>query len=173
MLRKKSMSVIVGSVVLLTVLGVYLAVSSLDNSETGNGSNKSAAVSTTGVETRSSREENPFGEKVKTPLSEDLIQQYIHAMSHQKVEAEEKWSFFEITPERIDYLLSQLEINKYNYKDRYKQILTNWQNGDFSEAVSDHNFIWRLKNGNVGIATDLLTSKEEKEYIRGQKREKR
>lgn len=120
-----------------------------------------------------SRKENPFNEKVKTPLSEKLIQQYIHAMSHQKVEAEEKWSFYQITDERIDFLLSQLEVNNYKYEPTYEKILTRWKNGDFTEAVSDHNAIWRIQDGNVGIATDLLSSKQEKTYIESRKKESR
>lgn len=177
MLRKKSFTIIVGSVLLFTAIGVYIAVSSLNNAGTTDDINQTDVVSTAGVTTTAPQtktgKENPFGEKVKTPLSEDLIQQYIHAMSHQKVEAEEKWSFFEITDERIDYLLGQLEINNYKSEHTYKEILTSWKEGDFSGAVSDHNKIWRMRNGNIGRATGLLSTKEEKKYIESQKKEKR
>ncbi|PFG04460.1 DUF6241 domain-containing protein [Bacillus sp. es.034] len=173
MLRKKMLSVIVGSVVLLTGLGVYIVVGSLGNSETGNQSTQSDAVSTEGVEMNSSGEENPFGEKVKTPLSEDLMRQYIHAMSHQKVRAKEKWSFFKITDERIDYLLEQLKINKYEDEYVYEDILTSWKEGDYSGVVGDHNTIWRLQDGNIGKATSPLNAEQEKKYIESQKREKR
>jgi hypothetical protein len=176
MLRKKSFTIIVGSVLLLTAIGVYIAVSSLNNAGTTDDPNQSDVVSTAGVTTApqtKTGKENPFGEKVKTPLSEDLIQQYIHAMSHQKVEAEEKWSFFEITDERIDYLLAHLETNNYKSEHTYKEILTSWKEGDFSRAVSDHNKIWSMRNGNIGRATGLLSTKEEKKYMESQKREKR
>jgi Family of unknown function (DUF6241) len=177
MLRKKSFTIIVGSVLLLTAIGVYIAVSSLNNAGTTDDINQTDVVSTAGVTTTAPQtktgKENPFGEKVKTPLSEDLIQQYIHAMSHQKVEAEEKWSFFEITDERIAYLLGQLEINNYKSEHTYKEILTSWKEGDFSGAVSDHNKIWRMRKGNIGVATGLLSTKEEKKYIESQKKEKR
>ncbi|TYS85291.1 DUF6241 domain-containing protein [Rossellomorea aquimaris] len=177
MLRKKSFTIIVGSVLLLTAIGVYIAVSSLNNAGTTDDINQTDVVSTAGVATTAPQtktgKENPFGEKVKTPLSEDLIQQYIHAMSHQKVEAEEKWSFFEITDERIDYLLGQLEINNYKSEHTYKEILMSWKEGDFSGAVSDHNRIWRMRKGNIGVATGLLSTKEEKKYIESQKKEKR
>ncbi|OXS53608.1 hypothetical protein B0G93_14215 [Bacillus sp. V-88] len=173
MLRKKTLSVIVGSVVLLTGLGVYIAVGSLGNSETGAQSSQSEAVSTAGVEMNPSGEENPFGEKVKTPLSENLMRQYIHAMSHQKVRAKEKWSFFKITDERINYLLDQLKINKYEDEYVYEDILTAWKEGDYSGVVGDHNTIWRLQDGNIGKATSPLNAEQEKKYIESQKREKR
>ena len=176
MLRKKSFIVIVGSVVLLTIVGVYLAVGNMNNIQTKKGSNQADVVSTAGVETNApthSGDENPFGEKVKTPLSEDLIREYIHAMSHQKVRAKEKWSFFQITDERIDYLLGQLKINKYEDEYVYEDILTSWKEGDFSGVVEDHNTIWRMQDGNIGKATSPLNAEQEKKYIESQKREKR
>ncbi|MCA1065346.1 DUF6241 domain-containing protein [Rossellomorea sp. AcN35-11] len=176
MLRKKSFTIIVGTVLLLTAIGVYIAVASLNNTSAPDDANQSDVVSTAGVTTTpqtKSGNENPFGEKVKTPLSEDLIRQYIHAMSHQKVKAEEKWSFFEITDERIDYLLGQLDINQYKNEQTYRDILTSWKEGDFSGAVGDHNAIWRMQNGNIGEATAKLSASEEKKYVESQKREKR
>lgn len=177
MLRKKSFTIIVGSVLLLTAIGVYIAVGSLNNTGTTEDTTQTDVVSTAGVETTApqtkSGKENPFGEEVKTPLSESLIRQYIHAMSHQKVKAKEKWSFFEITDERIDYLLGQLEINNYKSEQTYKEILISWKEGDFSGVVGDHNVIWRMQDGNIGKATSPLTAEQEKKYIESQKREKR
>jgi Family of unknown function (DUF6241) len=177
MLRKKSFTIIVGSVLLLTAVGVYIAVGSLNNTSTTEDTTQTDVVSTAGVETTPPQtktgKENPFGEKVKTPLSENLIQQYIHAMSHQKVKAKEKWSFFKITDERIDYLLWQLEINNYKSEQTYKEILTSWKEGDFSGVVGDHNVIWRMQNGNIGKATGKLNANEEKKYMESQKKEKR
>ncbi|MCR8850532.1 DUF6241 domain-containing protein, partial [Rossellomorea sp. SC111] len=133
----------------------------------------SAGVEDQGNQQAEGKDGNPFGEKVKTPLSEVLMQQYIHAMSHQKVQAKEKWSYFKITDERIDFLLNQLEINKYEHEETYKEILTSWKDGDFSNAVSDHNKIWRIQEGTIGKATGLLSPKAEEAYISEQKKEKR
>ncbi|PFA67352.1 hypothetical protein CN378_10930 [Bacillus sp. AFS015802] len=172
-MKRKNVGIIVCSVLLVTAIGVYIALGSLETTPFNEG----GSVSTAGVETDStqniSMDENPFNEKVKTPLREKVIQQYIHAMSHQKVKAEEKWSFYEITDERIEFLLSELKVNNYKYEPTYEKILTRWKNGDFSEAVSDHNAIWRIQDGNVGIATDLLSSKEEKTYMESRKKESR
>jgi hypothetical protein len=184
-MSKKVVGIIIGSVLLLTALGVYIAVGSLDMNRAGNDgtpqdSAEGNAEQTAGVEMNEGGEAkkvseggNPFGEEVKTPLSENLMQQYIHAMSHQKVAAKEKWSFFEITDERIDYLLNQLEINQYKHEATYEDILTSWKEGDFSDAVSDHNKVWRIQEGTVGKATGLLSPKEEEAYVNKQKSEKR
>jgi hypothetical protein len=182
-MSKKVVGIIIGSVLLLTALGVYIAVGSLDMNRAGNDGTRTAggnAEQAAGVEMNDDGEAkkvskggNPFGEEVKTPLSENLMQQYIHAMSHQKVAAKEKWSFFEITDERIDYLLNQLEINKYKHEGTYEDILTSWKEGDFSDAVSHHNKVWRIQEGTIGKATGLLSSKEEEAYVNKQKKEKR
>ncbi|MCC5803198.1 DUF6241 domain-containing protein [Rossellomorea vietnamensis] len=184
-MSKKTVGIIIGSVLLLTALGVYIAVGSLDMSLLGGkgteqGSNDGGVEQTATTEVQNDGEDqeevkdgNPFGEKVKTPLSEVLMQQYIHAMSHQKVQAKEKWSYFKITDERIDFLLNQLEINKYEHENTYKEILTSWKDGDFSDAVSDHNKIWRIQEGTIGKATGLLSPKAEEAYISEQKKEKR
>jgi Family of unknown function (DUF6241) len=186
-MNKKLVMYILGSVLLVTVIGVYLVVGSLDqparDNETAgssqsdnNAADSSATVeadadaSDSSVETNSS---NPFEEDVKTPLKETYIQQYIHAMSHQKVQAKEKWSFFEITGERIDFLLSQLETNKYDHEDLYRGILESWKEGDFSNAVKDHNAIWRLQDGTIGKATALLEPEAEEAFLQKQKKESR
>ncbi|BCB05737.1 DUF6241 domain-containing protein [Bacillus sp. KH172YL63] len=177
MLRKKTIGIILGSVLLLTAMGVYVAVGSLDKGSVDEGTDQTETVSTAGVETTPSpqtgKDGNPFGEKVKTPLTETVMRQYIHAMSHQKVKAKEKWSFFEITDERIDYLLNQLDINNYKNETTYRDILTSWKEEDFSGVVGDHNTIWRMQDGNVGKATAKLNATEERKYIESQKREKR
>ncbi len=184
-MSKKTVGIIIGSVLLLTALGVYIAVGSLDmnlagdsgtQQDSGNGSVEQTAgveMNDKGDTQKEVKDGNAFGEKVKTPLSEVVMQQYIHAMSHQKVQAKEKWSYFKITDERIDFLLSQLEINQYDHEETYKDILTSWKEGDFSEAVSEHNKIWRIQEGTIGKATGLLSPKAEEAYISKQKTEKR
>ncbi|MBN8193783.1 hypothetical protein JI667_16655 [Bacillus sp. NTK074B] len=184
-MSKKIAGIIIGGVLLLTALGVYIAVGSLDmsrsdtngtseESASGSGEQKAvASVNGDGDQKPEAKKGNPFGERVKTPLSEGLIQQYLHAMSHQKVQAKEKWSYFKITDERIDFLLSQLEINQYENEATYKEILTSWKEGDFSDAVSDHNKIWRMQDGTVGKASGLLSPEAEEAYMSKQKTEKR
>ena len=182
-MSKKIAGMIIGSVLLIMAIGAYIVIGSLNKETSKDNTNKtlveSASEGTEDTSDTSDREtsvesnKNPFGEKVKTPLKEAIIQQYIHAMSHQKVEAEEKWSFFKITEERIDYLLGQLEVNAYQHEDLYKQILKSWKNGDFSNAASQHNEVWRFQDGTVGKATGLMSTKEEEAFLQSHDKESR
>jgi hypothetical protein len=169
---------IVGGILLLTAMGVYFVVGldqpadevkTIENIEEQNG-DPAEAPDEPAQETTT---ENTFEKKVKTPLSEELIQQYIHAMSHQKVAAKEKWSFFEITDERIDFLLTQLEVNQYENEQLYTEILSSWKEGDFSNAVSHHNAVWNLQDGSIGKATGLLSPKEEEAFKQEWEKESR
>lgn len=47
---------------------------------------------------------------------------YIHGMKHQKVIAEAKWFFYEITSERIDWLLDTVEQKDFAKKKVYEDI---------------------------------------------------
>jgi Family of unknown function (DUF6241) len=112
--------------------------------------------------------ENPFGSNNLT-LSEDEIQQYMHGMSHQKVDAKEKWVHIEMTDERIQFLIGVVEGGSYNNRDLYLDILNRWSEDDFSRADKDHNEIWKLQGGTIGEATGLLTAEEEQEYLEANK----
>ena len=71
----------------------------------------------------------------------------IHSMSHQKVEAEIKWGHEQITQEKVDRLLAIAKESNYKYKELYISILERWSKGDFSNAVDDHNSIWEMQGG--------------------------
>jgi Family of unknown function (DUF6241) len=180
-LSKKLVGGILGSVLLMTLAGVYFFMASQSNpsSDTDSIKNKNEISETAGADSDRGQANspvttiNPFESKVKTPLKEEYIQQYIHAMSHQKVSADEKWSYFEITDSRIDFLLNQLEINNYEYERLYKDILTSWKEGDFSDSVSHHNDVWKLQNGTIGIATGLLSPEEEEAFKQEWEKESR
>lgn len=100
-------------------------------------------------------------------LKEFEVQSAIHHMSHQKVEAEKKWGAILITEERVKRLYDVVVANQmeYKYANTYIKILERWLEGDFSQAVSDHNTIWEIQDGNVGKATGLLSMKEEEKFI--------
>jgi hypothetical protein len=179
-MSKKLVAGILGSVLLITVIGVYLAFGNLDQpseriDSIDNTAGSSEMMKDEGQQSTSTAQvnHNPFEKSVKTPLKETYIQQYIHAMSHQKVEANEKWSFFKITDERIDFLLGQLDVNKYKNEGIYKDILLSWKEGDFSNAASQHNRIWRMQEGTIGKASGLLSPKEEEVFLQEQNRESR
>ncbi|GAQ19460.1 CTP synthase [Oceanobacillus picturae] len=44
-------------------------------------------------------------------------------------------------------------------------ILEDWKNGDFTNAVRDHNSFWTYQNGTVEKATARLATSEEIEYV--------
>ncbi|EDL64387.1 hypothetical protein BSG1_21545 [Bacillus sp. SG-1] len=103
--------------------------------------------------------------EIPNAMREDDLQQKIHDMSHQKVKAAQKWGSLEITPERIDHLISVVESGNYEHSHVYLDILYGWKEGDFSEADKDHNTIWRLQGGTIGKATGVLSVAEEQKYI--------
>jgi Family of unknown function (DUF6241) len=112
--------------------------------------------------------ENPFGGS-KLDLSEKEILNYMHGMSHQKVVAEEKWIHYEMTNERIQFLISIVENGNYKNGELFMDILQRWAEGDFQRADKDHNKIWSLQGGNVGEATGVMTSEEEQQYLEDNK----
>lgn len=98
-------------------------------------------------------------------MDEKIFQHTLHNMTHQKVYAESKKGSMQITNEKIEELLSQVEASDFDHKGYYTIILTDWKNGDFSNAVEVHNLIWSIQGGTIGKAERLLTEEEEKAYI--------
>ncbi|RYL94197.1 DUF6241 domain-containing protein [Sporolactobacillus sp. Y61] len=116
---------------------------------------------------------NPFGEnKVINDLTDEDMQMLIHEMSHQKIKADQKWGFIQITKARINWLQEALGQNEFINEAVYQEIVTRWEKGDFSRADKDHNAIWELQGGTVGKAEGLLTKQEEKDYVASQLKKK-
>ncbi|APC65564.1 hypothetical protein AAV35_14110 [Salimicrobium jeotgali] len=117
-------------------------------------------------ESSDEEELNPFGDEKKADtVPESTIRDYIHQMSHQKVQAEQKWGFYRITEERINWLSDKVKRNEYSEGDQYENILNAWSNGNFSNIDEHHNTIWKMQGGNVGKATGVLSEEEEQAYI--------
>ncbi|MFJ7922023.1 DUF6241 domain-containing protein [Lysinibacillus fusiformis] len=70
------------------------------------------------------------------PFVDNLVEEVLQQMSHQKIIADEKESSIMITPERIDILLQMVEENKndYEYSEQYLDVLNRWKSGDFSSV---------------------------------------
>lgn len=163
-------------VVVIGVFGIkiYLDINepSLNVEESSDGEEVKEVLDVDRVEEKILDEENqyvnPFHEEYKQEeLTDRHYQDYIHKMSHQKVVADTKWGFYLITDERIDWLLESLETTYESLGDgkTYRDILSRWQNEDFSRVDQDHNTIWNLQGGSIGKATGILNAEEEKEYI--------
>lgn len=99
-------------------------------------------------------------------MNEYDVQRVIHHMSHAKVYADKKWGHYAPTKERVSRLIEVLqnEPTKYKHYDLHMDILDDWQEGDFTNAVWAHNRIWTMQGGTIGKATRLLTEKEQEAY---------
>ena len=100
-------------------------------------------------------------------MSEYQMQQIIHAMSHQKVKADQKWGKILITQKSVSLLLSALKKNEGSWKHSatYADILNRWYEEDFSKADKDHNAVWVMLDGNIGKAKGVLNAVEEQKYL--------
>lgn len=102
-------------------------------------------------------------------LIEHKVNEAIHNMSHQKVEAKVKWGHTQITQAKVDRLLEVCKMNDYKFNELYIPLLERWSKGDFSNAIEDHNAVWEMQGGddstNSGRATRLLSAEEEQAYI--------
>jgi hypothetical protein len=109
----------------------------------------------------------PVEEEFPLTMEDYEIANKIHAMSHQKIEADEKWGFLPLTTERVTRLIDVIETNKNEYTNSnlYLRILNRWLENDFSQIDRDHNEVWSLQGGTIGKATGILSYEEELEYI--------
>lgn len=90
----------------------------------------------------------------------------IHYMTHQKVQANSKQGALEITPERIDIMLEQAEaFSDSEHYPFYIEVLTAWAEGDFSNAVYAHNYVWNSKDGDIGEAYALSDDDQEAAFV--------
>lgn len=102
------------------------------------------------------------------PFIDNLIQEVIQEMSHQKIIADEKESSIMIASERIETLLQMVESNKdqYEHSDKYIEILNRWKQDDFLSVDQDHNDMWYLQGTKQGgLATGIATKEQESDYI--------
>ena len=110
---------------------------------------------------------DPVEEEFPMTMEDYQLENAIHFMSHQKIEADEKWGLLPLTTERVTRLINVIETNQNDYKNSelYLNILNRWSKNDFSQIDRDHNEIWALQGGTIGRATGILSYEEELEYI--------
>lgn len=104
---------------------------------------------------------------VSESVTDTEIQTIIHGMTHQKVQANAKWTFTEMSPKNIKRAIELVEKNKdiLTHHDFYMEALRTWEKGDFFNCVEVHNQVWEWQGGTIGIATRLATAEEEKAYL--------
>ncbi|MED1562246.1 hypothetical protein AJ85_08635 [Alkalihalobacillus alcalophilus ATCC 27647 = CGMCC 1.3604] len=161
--------------IILVAVGAIIYFPFYQNSEEAGSAESKEPIETAAVNTEETVEDEsePIiqaieGEDIEAllPLSmtEESVQNRIHHMSHGYIHARQKWGKFEVTKERLGRLIEVIEENDYENEELYLEILTRWTDGDFSNAVEDHNAIWRLQNGTVGEALRLLSADEREKY---------
>lgn len=90
----------------------------------------------------------------------------IHYMTHQKVQANSKQGALEITPERIGIMLEQAEaFSESEHYPFYIEVLTAWDEGNFSNAVYAHNYVWNANDGDIGEAYALSDDDQEAAFV--------
>ncbi|MGE7753353.1 DUF6241 domain-containing protein, partial [Lysinibacillus fusiformis] len=139
------------------------AESEIDNGQSSSKENNQKELEST-VDTNFGWENATYSKKIDEwksgdePFIDNLMQEVIQQMSHQKIIADEKESSIMITPERIEILLHMVESNKdrYEHSDKYLEILNRWKQDDFSSVDQDHNDMWYLQGTKQGgLATGI------------------
>ena len=96
----------------------------------------------------------------------------IHQMSNSIIKPADgkKYGVIEITPEKIDIVLNSLQnINNEGARNYLENELTKWKEGNFSNGVQVHNYVWHMLDGQIGIASSLdedAISKTKKKYFK-------
>ncbi|MGL5348899.1 MAG: DUF6241 domain-containing protein [Peptostreptococcaceae bacterium] len=99
------------------------------------------------------------------PSTEYDAIQFIHQMSNSIIIATDnrKYGEVEITPKNINIAIAVLkQIRSNDARDYLYSNLLRWKDGDFSNAVSVHNYVWELLDGEVGKAALVDYKKVEK-----------
>lgn len=76
----------------------------------------------------------------------------IHEMANTVIIADQIWGKEEITKERLNALIIEVTASNYESRKHLLDILNGWKNGDFSNVVNDHNYVWEKLGGTVGKA---------------------
>lgn len=95
-------------------------------------------------------------------LDEYEVVNFIHKMSNLIINASDgkKYGIIQITPANIEIALNSVcNINNSEARNYLTNELNKWKNGNFSNAVQVHNYVWHMLNGQVGIASSLDESK--------------
>ncbi|MDI9219264.1 MULTISPECIES: DUF6241 domain-containing protein [Clostridium] len=87
----------------------------------------------------------------------EKVYDILHRMSNTKIIAEDNqiWGRISMDPKYIASLKSLIERVDYEDKDYMLEVLSRWENNDFSKAVEEHNYFWKKLGGTIGKAISL------------------
>ncbi|MGL4772402.1 MAG: DUF6241 domain-containing protein [Clostridium sp.] len=102
-------------------------------------------------------EENPSALKDNTYYSVQKLYDVLHRMSNGKIIAKDNeiWGVLPMNKENIEAAKTLVENVAYKDREYLLEVLTRWENGDFSQAVEEHNYFWDKLGGTVGKAIGL------------------
>src|SRR5665648_370029 len=142
---KLGVTLIVGVVAVLSVIGVNAM-----SSKRIAGENPSYAV-------------DRGGEQLSILPKKDVMVE-MHEMANNYVVASTVWGTEEMTLERIEELIVEVNSDESatmaEYKTRLLEILTGWKGGDFTKLAADHNYLWYALDGTVGRATGVKDNED-------------
>ncbi|WP_025783462.1 DUF6241 domain-containing protein [Sporosarcina sp. D27] len=165
-MKRKIGFIMIGVIVISVSLSLVLNSDKISpNKQTNSHSNK---ISKSPILQIDEKNRQPVEKEFPMNMSEYDVQVAIHAMSHQKVKAEDKWISIVMTSDRVNRLLEIVKAKDERFEKNgplYLEILQRWASGDFSKVDQDHNAIWQLQGGTVGRATGILTEQQEEDFI--------
>ena len=97
--------------------------------------------------------------------SQSEIMAVMHQMTHQKIQANEKWGATPMIQENIDLVYDIIEANDFQEKDILMPIISRWKDGNFNQVDNDHNAIWKLQGGSIGKAYGIMSEEEERWFV--------
>jgi hypothetical protein len=101
--------------------------------------------------------------------SEKKLLEILHKMTHQKVRAEKKWGFIQMTEVNLIAVKEVLEENPIlNENINMLEMVTTWLSNEFSNIAADHNRLWGEKEGTIGKAYGRLSQAEEEALVKEQ-----
>ncbi|WP_300379491.1 DUF6241 domain-containing protein [Clostridium sp.] len=95
--------------------------------------------------------------KDNTYYSLENIYDILHRMSNSKIIAEDNqiWGRLPMDPKEISILKSLIEKVDYKDRDYLLEVLSRWENNDFSKVVDEHNYFWKKLGGTIGKAISI------------------
>jgi len=110
-----------------------------------------------GIEYILQLEENPSILSIKGKVPEYVILDRMHRMANSKIVADDGkvWGTLEPEWKRINALIIYIQGERYKDKKKLLDILERWSKNDFSNAVEEHNYLWKQLGGTVGKASKL------------------
>lgn len=102
-----------------------------------------------------------------TPQStEEQVMLVMHQMTHQKVRAERKIGAIPMVEDTVNQVYDIVNKSNFANKEKLLEIAENWKKGLFGNIDSIHNFLWEQQEGQVGKAYGVLSTAEEKEFVK-------